>query len=179
MSLLHKLALDRLTPLRLWEALDGQTRLEAARALYRRDWGDASTKREADLSIAAAMRFRDSAIRQLPLERRAQYLSKPRIPTDSLASSLLMALHLEERNQILEAFLDALGIPHEGGLIDEGHELDPPNEEDVERASDALFGRFSEDRVETYLASLVAMDAGTWGGVARFLESRKKAAAGS
>ena len=52
MSLLERIALDRLTPVRLWEALDGETRLTASRALYRRDWGEASTRREADLTIA-------------------------------------------------------------------------------------------------------------------------------
>jgi hypothetical protein len=179
MSLLERVSLDRLTPLRLWEALDGETRLAAARALYRRDWGEPSTRREADLSIAAAMRFRDAAVRQLPVDRRAQYLAKVRIPTDSLASSLLMALHLEERAALLGAFLDALGIPHRGGLIDEDHEVDPPTDEAIARAAAGLFAGFPSGEVETYLASLVAMDAETWAGAARALESRKKTPAGS
>lgn len=179
MALLERISLDRLTPVRLWEALDGETRLAAARALYRRDWGEASTRREADLSIAAAMRFRDAAVRQLPVDRRVQYLAKMRIPTDGLASSLLMALHLEERAALLGAFLDALDIPHEGGLIDEDHEVDPPTDEAISAASTALFEGFPAAEVETYLASLVAMDAETWAGVARALESRKNTPAGS
>lgn len=179
MSLLERITIERLTPVRLWEALDGETRLTAARALYRRDWGEPSTKREADLSIAAAMRFRDAAVRQLPVDRRAQYLAKARIPTDSLASSLLMALHLEQRSELLGAFLDALGIPHESGLIDEAHDVEAPTPEAIASAAVTLFERFPAVEVETYLASLVAMDAETWAGVARVLESRKQAPAGS
>lgn len=175
MSLLQRVDVARLSPLRLWEALDPETRLSAARALYQRDWGEPGTKREADLTIAAAMRFRDSAVRQLPVERRAQHLAKVRIQTESLASSLLMALHLGDRKAMLEAFLDALGVPHTGGLIEEGHELEPLSEARAETAAATLFERFPAGEVEAYLASLVAMDPETWGALTAVLEARKGA----
>jgi hypothetical protein len=175
MSLLSRIELDRLSPLRLWEALDPETRLTAARALYKRDWGEPGTKREADLTIAAAMRFRDSAVRQLPVDRRAQHLAKVRIQTESLASSLLMALHLGDRKAMLEAFLDALGVPNKDGLIDEGYELEPLSDERAETAASTLFERFPAGEVEAYLASLVAMDPDTWGSLTPVLAARKGA----
>lgn len=94
MSVLAQLPLDRLTPARLWAALDADTRLLAARALYRHDWGDAPTRREADLALAAGMRFRDAMVRQLPVDKRAAYLARNVAAGDNLSASLLLALHL-------------------------------------------------------------------------------------
>ena len=44
-------------------------------------------------------------------------------PDDSLATSLLLALHLGRRQPLLSAFLDRMGIPHDEGMIDPDHEL--------------------------------------------------------
>ena len=65
MSLLERIPIDRLTPLRLWEALDGETRLTAARALYRRDWGESTTRREADLTVAERQDARSDVVNRL------------------------------------------------------------------------------------------------------------------
>ena len=67
-GLLDNLALDRLTPSRLWAEMDPQTRRQAASCLYRSDWDDAAGRIEADAAIASAMRFRAEAVRRLPLD---------------------------------------------------------------------------------------------------------------
>lgn len=177
MSLLALLPLDRLGPSRLWAALDAETRLLAARALYRHDWGDAPTRREADLAIAAGMRFRDAIVRQLPVDKRAHYVARNVVASDSLAASLLLALHLEHRRAILGAFLDALGLPHVDGLIAEDHTLEPQESGRLARAAAVLFERFDAAEVELYLASLVAIDADVWGGLVGVLRPRAEAAA--
>src|SRR5262245_32046743 len=97
----------------LWGALDRPTRVLAARSLYVHDWGDPSPRREADLAIARSLRFREAAVRQLPIEKRVEHVARLARPDESLVSSLLLALHLEARQPMLCAFLDALGIPHE------------------------------------------------------------------
>lgn len=173
MSVLTQLAIDRLSPARLWASLDPETRLLAARSLYRHDWGQAPTRREADLAIASGMRFRDTMVRQLPGDKRAMYLAKNVFPTESLAGSLLLALHLEERRELLSAFLDALGVPHENGLIAEDHEMQVPSPQALEKAAAALFAKFDPERVEIYLASLLAMDTATWGGLSDVLTRRQ------
>lgn len=174
MAILERLDLDRLTPGRLWAALEPEARAAAARALYRRD---PAGRREADFAIATTMRFRDAAVRQLPVERRARYVATIPAPSDSLVSSLLLAFHLEERKDVLGAFLDALGIPHEDGLIEEGHEIEPPAVGALASGAEALYSAFPEETVDTYFASLLALDPETWGGLAPTLEARKKAAA--
>ena len=160
--------LTQCSPAQLWGSLDPATRLDAARALYAHDWGEAPTRREADATIMHGMRFRETAVRQLPVEKRAQYLARSVRPADSLASSLLLAFHLAHRRAMLGAFLDALKIPHHEGLIDEKHTLAPPAAAALKKAVEAIESKFPRDQVDLYLATLYVLDRDTWGG----LESR-------
>lgn len=173
MGLLDSLPLESLTPSRLWSALDPATRATAARALYARaSRAGAAGRAEADLAIARALRFRESAVRRLPVERRVQYLSRAARPDDTLAASLLVAYHLAARGPLLAAFLDALGIPHEDGLIREDHRLEPPSARALEAAVDRLFESFPAEEAGLYLASLLAVDPDTWGGLLPLLGRR-------
>ena len=164
-ALASKVDIDRCSPVQLWAALDPEVKLAAARSLYAHDWGGSPTKREADATIMMALRFREQAVRQLPVEKRAQYLAKSVRPGDSLASSLLLALHLEERRPMLVAFLDALGIAHENGLIAEEQEPEPPEEAKLAAAAKELNAKFPAADVELYLAALYVLDRETWKGV--------------
>lgn len=165
--------LDGLSPSRLFAQLDPALRLLAARALYAHDWQDRPTRREADLAVAQALRSREVAIRKLPTDRRAEYLARAVRPSDSLAVSLLMALHLEQRRGLLAAFLDALEIPHKDGIIEEGHDLRAPSASRLESAAHALFRSHPGEEVEIYLATLLAMDREVWGGLAAVLAARR------
>jgi hypothetical protein len=166
MPLNRKIPPEELTPARLWAELDDETRRIAARSLYRGEWADPLSRREADLAIAEALRFREVAVRKLSADRRVDYLLRAVRPDDSLARSLLLALHLGQRKPILEAFLDALEIPHEGGMIDENFDLEPPDVTRLAGAVETLRSGFPDDEVEVYLTSLLAMDPETWGGLA-------------
>lgn len=154
-----------MSPSQLWASLDPEVRLSAARSLYAHDWGQSPTRREADIAIMHGMRFRESAVRQLPVDRRAQYLARSIRPTDSLAGSLLLALHLEQRRAMLAAFLDALAIPHTDGLINEDHELKPPTAAALKKATKTLMGQFPSAEVELYLSTLHVLDPDTWAGL--------------
>ena len=63
-------------PVQLFLALPPETKLAAAKALYAHDWGDSPTRREADVAIMLGMRFRETAVRQLPMDKRAGYLAR-------------------------------------------------------------------------------------------------------
>lgn len=173
MSLFERIPTDRLSPLRLWSALDAETRLAAARSLYAHDWGESPTRREADLTIATVMRFRDAMVRQLPVDRRAAYLAKIGSPTENLASSLLLALHLEQRRPILGAFLDAIGVPHKDGLIAEDHEMKAPAAKVLKAAVAKIGAAFDAADVDLYLATLLALDPDTWGGLSELVGAPK------
>ena len=176
MTLAERLDLTRCTPAQLWTALDPETKLAAARSLYAHDWGNAPTRREADAAIMIGMRFREAAVRQLPVDKRASYLARSIRPSDALAGSLVQAHHLEQRRPMLAAFLDALGIPHENGLIAESHTLETPAAAALRKAADALRTRFPAHEVEEYLACLYVLDRETWDGLAAILGGAPSAA---
>jgi hypothetical protein len=166
MSLLQNLSLDTLTPARLWSALDPSTRTLAARAVYD---GDPEMRSQADHAIATAVRFRPAGVRKLSVEKRIDYLVRVVQPDDALASSLLTALHLGCRQELLGRFLDDLGIPNEDGLIVSEHELEPIAPDQLDPAVGALRERFDRAEVELYLASLLVLDPDVWGGLTEVL----------
>lgn len=166
MHLLHDLPLDELTPARLWTTLDPPTRALAARALFD---GDRAARDQANHAVAVALRFRDAGVRKLSVDRRVDYLTRVVRPDDALASSLLMALHLGCRQELLVSFLDVLQIPHENGLIAEDYELGPIDAATLAPAVGRLREHFDAAEVETYLASLLALDPDVWGGLGELL----------
>ncbi len=171
-TIARELPLEGLSPSKLWGHLDPAVRQIAAQALYDHDWGRAQTRREADLAVAGTLRARELTVRKMPAEKRADYLARAVRPTDSLASSLLLALHLRHRRDLLSTFLDALGIPHEDGLISEQHEVGALDPDTLARAAATLFAKFPEEAVETYLATLVAMDPELWSPLVPILRDR-------
>ena len=175
MTLLQSLDLDELTPSRLWTRLEPDLRTAAAQSYFRRGGGDRTQRREGEMAIARALRFREEAVRKLPVDKRAGYLARAVRPDDSLASALLLALHVDQRAPLLSTFLDHLGIPHEGGMISEDHELTAPPPEKLREAVDALYAQHDAAEVELYLSSLLAMDSDTWGGLAGMLRERASA----
>lgn len=160
---------DRLTPARLWSVLDSDTKLLAARSLYGDGHDDTDGRQEADEAIATAMRFRLPSVRKLPAEKRALNLTRRVRPDNSLATALLLALHVVHRRSMLTAFLDHLGIPNRDGVIDPNHDLVAPDPERLSAAVKKLREEFPHAEVEVYLASLAAMDAEVWGGLTRLL----------
>ncbi len=150
------------TPVRVWNALDDATRRLAAESLY----ADAAGRREGDLAIAQALRFREQAVKKLPVAQRVAYVLKAVRGDDNVASSLLLALHLQQRAPLLEAFLGELGIPNDGGMIDEEFDLEPPSAEALGKAVERVRADFPAEHVRVYLQSLVALDGVTWAGLA-------------
>ena len=174
MELWHSLRTTGLTPTRLWLRLDADTRAEAATALYEHDWEDNPVPTEADLQIAQALKFRPQAIRKLPRADRVKYLAKAVRPDRSLVSSLLLALHLEKRRDVMSTFLDALGISHENGLIDEDFEFPEFESGTLSKGVDALLAKHPEGQVDLYLVTLYMMDPKTWEGLVEAMRPHVK-----
>ena len=161
-----QLDFDALDPVALWGALDPDTRTAAARGLYSGDHADSGARHEADAAIATAMRFRLVAVRKLPVEKRIAHLARLSRLDGSLVEALLISLHVACRRPMLVVFLDHLGIPHHDGVIDEEYEPTRQDPEDLSKAVARLLEEFPAREVEVYLATLLAMDPDTWGGLA-------------
>ncbi len=168
MTLLQNLSFDNLTPTRLWSALDDPARRLAVHAMYD---DDPDLRREADQALADVLRFRPAGVRKLPVDKRVDYFVRRVRPDNSLASTLLTTLHLAHRRPLLGAFLDALEVPNDDGLIAPGHEPGPFAGNRLASAVDGLRGRFDAADVDLYLATLLALDPEVWGGLRPLLEA--------
>jgi hypothetical protein len=65
---------------------------------------------------------------------------------------------------MMSAFLDALGIPHDEGLIEE--DATTPDAGKLASASAALLEQFPAEDVRLYFATLLSQDPDTWAGLA-------------
>jgi len=80
---------------------------------------------------------------------------------DLLAARMLVSYHLAHQRPMMSAFLDALGIPHDNGLITEDPK-GPVTAEQVKAGRAALAGSYPAEDVELYFATLLAQDPETW-----------------
>ena len=151
-----------LTPSRLWKhmTLDQWTR--AARAF----WADPDAtddQVQAALLIAQQKKFRPKTVIGLDEERKARHLATLGSVPDQIAARALIAYHLAEQRPMMGAFLDALGITHENGLIQE--ENVKPDAAKMPAAVEKISGEFPKADVQIYLNTLLCQDPETWGGL--------------
>ncbi len=148
---------------RIWKRLPLQRRAEAAE-LFWNDEQSSEQQVEACASIATQMKFRVKTVLGLPVEKKSHYLTRlPNIP-DAVAARALVNYHLERQRPMMVAFLDALGIAHEDGLIAEDA-TPQPEPEKLKAAAATLREKFPLEDVKLYCSTLVLQDSDTWGGL--------------
>src|SRR4029079_196953 len=125
--------------------LDQRTR--AARAF----WADADAtddQVQAALLIAQQKKFRPKTVIALDVDRKAKHLATLGGLPDAMAARALIVYHLAEQRAMMGAFLDALGIAHENGLI-----KGEPAKRDADKIGPAaakLAEQFPADDVRVY-----------------------------
>ena len=161
---------------RLWPRLDQDTRVLAATSLYRHDFEDeGALQAKADARAAAVMKFRLSAVRKVPVERRARSLALTRQLDPELVASMLTALHFETRSEMMVAFLDTLGIEHKNGLISPEHGVLVTDADRLSGAIDGLFSKYPREQVELYLVVLYLGDPESWKTIETVMKARTSA----
>ena len=150
-----------MTPAHIWREMTPEQRLLAAGALWA-DSDSLSQQAEAVQAIARHLHFRPQSVLKLAPEKRARHLAAVRLVSESLASRALVVYHLAAKRPMLEAFLGALGIAHENGIIAEGAK-DRPEEARLREAAADLLAAFPPADVRIYLLTLAAQDPDTWG----------------
>jgi hypothetical protein len=157
-----------LTPSRLWKMMTPDQRQRAARAF----WSDEEAtddQLQVVLLIAQQKKFRPKSVVALDVERKTRHLASLLSLPDHLAARALIVYHLAEQRPMMGAFLDALGIKHENGLIeDEGAKPEPGR---VEAAVAKLSAEYPADEVRLYLNTLLCQDPETWGALAETVRS--------
>lgn len=151
-------------PSDIWKSLTPNTRVGVAEAFWRDDQSqDIEVQHaEAVLALARRLNFRPRSLQALPIERRAKQLAQMDEVSDAVATRALIAFHFTARRPLMAAFLDALGIAHDQGLIT-AEQVAPPDPERLRTAARALQGGFPDEDVALYLRTLSALDGETWG----------------
>ena len=105
-----------LTPSRLWKQMTIDQRTRAARAFWE-DPEATDDQVQAALLIAQQKKFRAKTVIGLDVDRKARHLATLGALPDQIAARALIVYHLAAQRPMMAAFLDALGITHENGLI--------------------------------------------------------------
>ena len=92
---------------------------------------------------------------------RERFASFPSV-TELVAARLLVAYHLAHQRPMMGAFLDAVGIAHDNGMIAD-EEVKAPEPETLRKAATTIAGQFPADDVALYLSTLLWQDPETWG----------------
>jgi len=139
-----------------------EKRVTAADAFWREEGDEVQLQHaEAVMAIAQRLKFRAKSVRALPLERRARHLAQIGDVSEAVATRALIAYHFAAKRDLMGAFLDALGIEHEEGLI-KAEDVEPPPADRLRTATETLGASFPEEDVELYLRTLAALDGDTW-----------------
>ena len=161
-------------PSQLWKALSPERRQRAAAAFWSDD--NASMEQtEAVLAIANRIKFRVSSVVRMPREKKVRHLALMPGVSEVVAARLLVVYHLDEQRPMMSRFLDAAGLKHQDGLIEE-EELAAPPADRLQEAVRAIAASHPPEDVALYLSTLVWQDPETWGGLAEVPESRMPAA---
>jgi hypothetical protein len=149
-----------LTPSRLWKRMTAEQRLRAAYALWR-DQEATADQMQAALLIAQQRKFRPKTVIGLDEDRKASHLASLSNVPEALAARMLVLYHLAEQRPMMGAFLDAVGIAHENGLIQE--DAVPPDSAKIAAAAAAIAKDYPAHDVSLYLSTLLWQDPASWG----------------
>jgi len=157
-------------PSQLWKQMSAERRAQAAEAFWR-DENGGSEQAEVIGTIANRIKFRVKSVLTLPMEKKVKYLLGLPAVSEMVAARLLVAYHIDHQRPMMGAFLDALGIAHEDGLIADEN-VEPPDPAALHAAASSLAGRFPAEDVTVYLSTLVWQDPDAWGPLAEAPEVR-------
>ena len=159
---------DILRPSQLWKRLSPDRRRLAADAFWQDENAEAE-QAEAIVMIAQRIKFRTRSVQALPREKKSVHLVNLSAVSEMVAARLLVAYHLHHQRGMMTAFLDALGIAHQDGLIAD-EELQAPSADRLRDAAKALGEAFPAEDIALYLSTLMWQDPETWAGLSELPE---------
>lgn len=116
--------------------------------------GEETARHVAVAHLAKALHFREQTLRKSPPEKKAELLAA-RLGAPELEETFEIALmnwHTATARDLMTAFLDRWGVPHENGVI-EAEDYAVPDERAVETAVEELSGTWPLRKILLYLAS--------------------------
>ena len=157
------------TPARLWKKLTVPHRQKVAAAFWQADEA-VDDQVQAALVIAQQKKFRPKFVLGLDDDRKAKHLASMSSIPEQVAARALIAYHLETQRPMMGAFLDALGIAHENGVIQEDEVK--PDAAKLGAGVDAIEKAYPVEDVSLYLNVLLCQDPETWGALRPIVEAK-------
>jgi hypothetical protein len=157
-------------PAVLWKQMSDAQRQTAAHAF----WTDPQSQMERveiNALLARRLNFRMKSVETMAVDRKVKHLMAMGKVSDGVAGRLLVTYHLASQRPMMAAFLDALGIAHENGLIAED-DAPQPDAEKLKAAAATLREKYPLEDVNLYFSTLVLQDSNTWGGLLEELKPR-------
>ena len=141
-----------------------ERRRQAGEAFWRSE-NDESEQAEVINLIAQRLKFRTKSVVVLPIAKKTQYLLSLLSLPEMVAARLLVAYHITHQRTLMGAFLDALGVAHNDGMIAEETEV-APGADKIRAAVQTIAASFPADDVALYLSTLYWQNPDTWGPLA-------------
>jgi hypothetical protein len=151
--------------------MTAEQKLQAARAFWLEQAGD--DQLQAVLLISQQKKFRPKTVVSLDEDRKARHLASLASLPDGLAARALVVYHLAEQRPMMRAFLDALGIAHADGVIQD--DTGAPDPARIGPAATDIANQFPPESVALYLNTLLCQDPGTWGALSGLPQLRESA----
>ena len=142
----------RLSAVSLWTALQPDERAEAAKAYLGAEPGG---RMQLDRIVARGRNFRPATVKKWPEEKIVKARRHIPLHDPDIAAKLLTCYHVPGQLDMVTAFLDALGVPHDQGEVEADATIDA--EEKVTRS--AIRGMIREHglrRSAVYLLALIS-----------------------
>jgi hypothetical protein len=149
--------------------MSADLRRQAAEAFWH-DENGAKERAEAIAAIAQRLKFRTKSVVVLPAARKIQYLLDLPVVPEGVAARLLVSHHMAHKRAMMAAFLDALGVAHDDGMIAEDAVVSQEADK-VHAAVKAIAASFPAEDVALYLSTLSWQDPQTWAALAEFPET--------
>ena len=163
-------------PYAIWDLMEDEEKRLAAEAL----WNDADrdVRTAMEITLAKELKFRTNSLRKLPVGKLISrlLLMAPKMP-ESMLFQFLFYLHMSHRRALMVEFLDAVGLPHEEGVLDLPDDADPPDPAKVEEAGRALLKAHGHEAL-VYLSTLVVADPLLWKGLENILSEQDAPSSG-
>ena len=161
-------AVEARGPLAVWELMTDDEKKQAAAALWAN--ADRESRMAVEMMVAKEMKFRPQSVRKLSAERVAPRLAKLAAEMPATAFfQFLFHFHMAEGRELMVEYLDAVGLPHQDGVLDLPDEFEAPTAEATTGPARDLIAKHGREAL-VYLGTLAVADAEFWDGMLSVLE---------
>lgn len=156
-----------LTTKQLWSALTPVEKEDACLAFWEgRDTFSQDAQPKVLQELASALRFREAFLKKVPAVEKARHLRRlldgPSLR--HLCDDILRSWIVARKSSLLICFVEAQGLKHTGGIIDD--EIECPAIESIRKGVCAVRDQFPPRDVALYMAVMLVAGGGFWVGLA-------------